>query len=79
MQNTFNMNRFVKEFNQNRVRYDKRFQRRVVWTSKHKNAFLESLSRGWSLQPIITLDIRACQDYCASVGDFSSKRQFAEL
>jgi len=78
MGKNYTLNSFIKHFADNKVVYDKSFQRRVVWGSKNTNKYFESLSRGWALQSIVVADIDACKDYCGQedVGDYTSVDYF---
>jgi len=78
MGKNYTLNSFIKHFADNKVVYDKSFQRRVVWDSKNTNKYFESLSRGWALQSIVVADIDACRDHCGQedVGNYTSAEYF---
>ncbi len=54
---------FIKTYNNKKVYYDPRFQRRYgTWTLAMKRKFIHSLNRGWVCQNIIVVNIEKCLD-----------------
>jgi len=47
----------VDDLNTTKMKVDKNFQRRVVWTSTDRNEFFESVSQGIAVSGIIVADI----------------------
>tara|TARA_R100000008_G_C3566109_1_gene159231 strand:- start:54 stop:1280 length:1227 start_codon:yes stop_codon:yes gene_type:complete len=73
---SYTIKRFLKEFNEKKVYYDPRFQRRVVWDKNNTNKYFKSLTRGWAVTPIVVLDVESCIEYSESLGDESSVDYF---
>jgi len=74
----YKLTSFLKEFNDKRVYYDPRFQRRVVWGPSNVNSYFESLTKGWALNAIVVLDIDKCRDYSNEINNFSSAAYFQD-
>tara|TARA_Y100000592_G_scaffold92353_1_gene153947 strand:+ start:24842 stop:26077 length:1236 start_codon:yes stop_codon:yes gene_type:complete len=50
----------------NRATYvDPRFQRKACWKTVQKEKFLNSLVRGYAVNPIINADLHACEEFCS--------------
>jgi len=77
--NNFNLKNFIKEFNDKKVYYDPRFQRRVVWNTDNTNKYFKSLTRGWTITPIVVLEVDSCIEYSETVGDGPAAEYFEDV
>jgi len=64
--------KFKRYYNTNKVFYDPRFQRRVVWGKNEINKYIESLTLGWANTPVIVLNVQKCLEHSLDIGDQSS-------
>ena len=70
---------FVKHFNNDRVYYDPKFQRRKVWQSYNKNKFLESLTLDRLVNPIAVVEVDSCLKFSEELRDQNSIEYFGQL
>lgn len=70
---------FKKHYNTNKVFYDPRFQRRVVWEKPEINKYIESLSLGWANTRIIVLNVQKCLEHSTDIGDQSSCEYYRDI
>ena len=75
----FKLKLFVKQFNNDRVYYDPKFQRRKVWQSDNKNKFLESLTLDRLVNPIAVVEVDSCLKFSEELRDQNSIEYFGQL
>ena len=51
---------------------DQNFQRRSCWTAEDRQSFLEALSLGFNINPVIEADISQCLKYSEEKGKDTS-------
>ena len=62
-----------------KVYYDKSFQRRVVWSKEDLNKYLQAATRGWTSSSSITLAcVDSCLEYSIEKSDDYSRRYFED-
>ena len=75
----FTLKKFVNEFNNRKVYYDPTFQRRVVWKPENINKYFYSLTKGWTVTPIVVLEIESCIEHSETVGDQASVEYYNSI
>lgn len=71
---------FVKKYASDKVCYDPRFQRRVVWKPKTLSRYIRSLTNGTAkLTTIVVVNIRDCLDWARETGDQISVSYYEDL
>jgi len=73
------LKQFVKEYNDDRVFYDPKFQRRQVWGQSNKNAFLKSVSLDRLVNPVALVEVERCLNHSFDIEDPQSIIYFQGL
>jgi len=62
-----------------KVYYDESFQRPECWPTSTRNAYFESLLKGWAKHPITLADAEACLEHAVTTGDLISQEYFSDV
>jgi len=69
----------LSDYDESEVYYDESFQRRVVWDNATLNKFIESMTKGWAISPIVVADVKKCLKHSKKSGDKVSIDYFAKI
>ena len=69
----------VREFLEQQVYVDPRFQRNACWKADQKEKYLISLSQGFAINPIISADAKKCEKFCAKIAEETEQGDFKHV
>jgi len=76
---TIKIRELLTDYDESEVYYDESFQRRVVWGNATLNKYIESLTKGWAITPIVVADVKKCLKHSKKLGDKVSIDYFAKI
>jgi len=76
----YTVEELVKQFDkETKMKVDKKFQRRVVWDSKQKNRYYESVGRSAAASSLVVADIRSGLEASKRIGDTKGEEEYSIL
>jgi len=75
---TKNVESIAQSLNSAKMKVDRSFQRRVVWTPKVRNSFFESVSKGTAVSSVVVADIASGIEASLAVGDIEGAEKYKQ-
>tara|TARA_R110002074_G_scaffold325407_3_gene495714 strand:+ start:68 stop:1261 length:1194 start_codon:yes stop_codon:yes gene_type:complete len=76
---TITLKQYKNKYNDEKLKVDRSFNRRVVWTSADRDLYYESLTKNRVPSPHVMADIEMCRDHSEAQGDDISAQYYQKF